>query len=557
MRGWRRAAREAVPERDRGGQRGRSAGCVPNVARRLVAANGERGAAIKVAPRGMPADSPCGEGRLPAGSQPNAPLVPSAVPRWRIRGPEVVRSRPEVAHSPVALYVASPQDSSSRLDGGLPLVSSPGQIGHEFGRALAALDKRRRVIALRRTYAEKPVRLAVLGKEFGVSRERTRQLEVNLLQRVEPSTGELLGQAARWLRSVVGPVAPLDVFAGAMEEVVGDAPPRWRTAAEVALVRAAGYQIMDGVVGDASFREFVDEVRQRARMFSDRVGLIDEEGLRAAISAPPVPRWDAAVHNAGLIRVRGRLALRDTRRARVALALEEARRPLLRQEIAELANLADNTTLASLLSSDKTFVRLTKDAWGLASWTREPYRGVVSEVVKRLERAGGRIEVEALVEELPEQYGVLPATVRNYLSTRKFVVKDGFVSIAPRPRVSTQPLEEARDVMWTPDGKPVLRFPAGEQHLRGNSQKISMAVAQHLGVGLDQSRRVPFAYPRGVDAASVIWRSFDPNGPEMGRVREALQRADVRPGDDVLVLLNRRRLRLLDPWTVLLDEKPS
>ncbi len=422
--------------------------------------------------------------------------------------------------------------------------------------ALAALDERRRVIALRRTFARTPERLAALGEEFGISRERTRQLEANLRQKIESSTRELLDQAVRWLRSVVGAAAPLDSFREAVDRIVGDAPPAWRVAAEVALMDAAGYRAMDGVAGDASFRAFVEEIRQRAPRFADRSRLVDEQRLRDAVVAEPVAGWESAVRNAGLIRIRGRLVLRDTRRARVAVVLDEAGRPLLREEIAEMADLADNTTLSSLLSSDKTFVRLTKDKWGLRKWTDEPYRGVVAEVVKRIERAGGRVEVDALIEEIPERYGVLPATVRNYLATRKFVVEDGFVSVAARPYVAVQPLEEARDVMWTRDGKPVLRFLAGEHHLRGNSQKISMAVAQRLGVGLDQSRRVPFAYPRGVDAASVIWRSYDPNGPEMGCLREALQRADVRPGEDVLVLLGRRGLRLLDPWTVLLVDKP-
>ena len=46
------------------------------------------------------------------------------------------------------------------------------QIGREFAGVLEGLDERRRIIARRRTYARVPDKLAVLGKEFGVSRER-------------------------------------------------------------------------------------------------------------------------------------------------------------------------------------------------------------------------------------------------------------------------------------------------------------------------------------------------------------------------------------------------
>lgn len=451
--------------------------------------------------------------------------------------------------------LASPQDGPSHLleEAAVP---TPVQIGHDFERALAALDERRRVIAVRRTFARKPERLAALGAEFGVSRERTRQLEANLRQRMEARTGELIDQAVRWLRVVVGPVAPEDDFRRALDQLVCDARPKWRAAAEVAVMNVGGYRVMDGVVGDAAFRGYVAEIRQRAPRFLDESRVIDEAALRDAIETRPAVPWEHAVRNAGLIRIRGRLVLRDTRRTRVALALDAAGRPLTRREIAQMADLPDNTTLSSLLSSEEMFVRLTKDEWGLAKWASEPYRGVVAEVVRRIEHEGGKARVEDLLTEIPERYGVLPATVRNYLATRKFVVKDGWVRVADRPRARRRSLSDARDVAWTTEGKPVLRFPAGEQHLRGNSQKISIAVAQHLGVGLDQSRRIPFRYPRGVAPASVIWRSYDPNGPELGCLREALRRVAIRPGEDVLLLLDRRGLRVLGPGAALLNAKP-
>ena len=434
------------------------------------------------------------------------------------------------------------------------MLQSPIQIGHEFGRALAALDERRRTIALRRTFARKPEKLAALGEEFGISRERTRQLEANLRWKVESSTRDVVDEGIKWLRAVVGHVADVGEFRKALDELVGDAPRRWRTAAEVAVTNAAGYALMDGVVGDRAFREFVEEVRQRAPRFADRIGVVDEHALRGAVTADAGARWEPAVRNAGLIRIRGSLALRDTRRVRVALALKAAGEPLAREEIARLAALPDNTTLSSLLSSDATFVRLTKDRWGLHTWTDEPYEGVVSEIVKRIERAGGRIEVAALLHDIPERFGVLPATVRNYLATRKFVVVGNFVEVAPRPVAPAQALADARDVVWTARGEPVLRFAAGAHHLRGNSQKISMAVAQHLGVGLDGSAKIPFAHPRGVDAASVIWRSYDPNGPEMGCIREALKATGRRPGEEVHVLLDPAGLRVLDSWP---EESPD
>ena len=53
---------------------------------------------------------------------------------------------------------------------------------HEFGDTLGERD---RIIFQRRLLAEAPVTLRELGEEFGVSRERVRQLEVELKKRLE------------------------------------------------------------------------------------------------------------------------------------------------------------------------------------------------------------------------------------------------------------------------------------------------------------------------------------------------------------------------------------
>ena len=430
------------------------------------------------------------------------------------------------------------------------------QIGARFATALESLDPRRRVIARKRTYSWKPAKLAALGDEFGVSRERARQLEVRLRQTVEAQTSGIVGEAARWLRQMVGSASAAPKFRRVLDLLIGDAPAEWRTAVEVAVMREGRYQYLDGVVGDEVFREHIARAKYGASDFANVAGIVDEEGLRERIGAVGVPEWEALVRNAGLVRLADRLATRDTRRARVFLALERADAPCTREDIAAEAQLRDTSSLSSLLSSDPLFVRFTKDKWGLSHWTDEPYVGVVEALVKRIEDGGGSARIEELVTEIPRRFDVLPATVRNYLSTRKFRIEGGEVRIVADPVAPAQNLAGARDVAWMHDGTPVLRFAVGEHHLRGNSQKVSGAVAQYLGVGLDESAKIPFADPAGVEDASVIWRSYDPNGPEMGRLREALLACGAEPGDQVFVVLGRKSLSMLTDGSGVTDEKP-
>ena len=419
------------------------------------------------------------------------------------------------------------------------------QVGKEFASVLERMDSRARTIAAKRTYARVPQKLAVLGDEFGVSRERARQLEVRLRSAVEKAASGAVRQAAAWLERAVGAAARPEKFQRILDLLVDDAPREWRSAAEVAIMKQGGYEYLDGVVANGVFRTLIEEARRLAPRFANGAGVIDEEGLRQEIGAGGTTEWEALARNARLVRVSGSLVLRDTRRARVFLALGEIGRPSTRDVIADLAGLSDNSSLSSLLSSDPLFVRFTKDKWGLTDWTDEPYEGVVEAIMKRIAEAGGTASIQSLVEDIPARFEVLPATVRNYLGTRKFEVDGDFVRVVAAPVAPPRDLADARDVVWSRDGTPALRFVVGLHHLKGNSQKVSVAVAQHLGVGLDGSVKIPFEHPTGVDDASVIWRSYDPNGPEIGRLREALLECGVQPGEEVFILLRSEGLRLL------------
>ncbi len=419
-------------------------------------------------------------------------------------------------------------------------------MGAVLADVLESLGPRRQTIAEKRTYARsQPEKLAALGAGFGVSRERARQLEETIRWTVEARAGGFVEAAGQWLQWAIGLAAPPRKFQRILDLLIADAPPRWRAAAEIALMRASAYERVGGVIGNDVYREVVAEVRARAKDLANAAGVVDEAALQMATNAPRTYLWASIVENAGMVPHRGRLLLRDTRRARVFVALEIRDAPLTRQGIAAAAGLEQTPSLSSLLSSDPLFVRFTKNTWGLASWTDEPYVGVVAAIMKRIEDAGGWAQIDAMVQDISERFDVLPATVRNYLATRKFRTEGGMVRVVAAPVAPVQPLSAARDIVLTNSGNPILRVRVGEHHLRGNSQKIAPAVAQYLGVGLDGSTKIPFSHPSGVDDASVIWRSYDPNGPEMGRLRQALIECGARPGMDVFVVLDRKGLRML------------
>jgi RNA polymerase sigma-32 factor len=62
---------------------------------------------------------------------------------------------------------------------------------------VATLDERDRTIFDERLMAEEPITLRELGERFGVSRERARQLENRLKDRLRPYFSEFVGDDVR------------------------------------------------------------------------------------------------------------------------------------------------------------------------------------------------------------------------------------------------------------------------------------------------------------------------------------------------------------------------
>ncbi len=62
----------------------------------------------------------------------------------------------------------------------------------------ATLGEREKVILSRRLTADEPITLRELGQEFGISRERARQLEKRLKEQLQPHLAPLAALEDSW-----------------------------------------------------------------------------------------------------------------------------------------------------------------------------------------------------------------------------------------------------------------------------------------------------------------------------------------------------------------------
>jgi hypothetical protein len=416
-------------------------------------------------------------------------------------------------------------------------VVSELEVGSAFETFFRALDGRRQMIALRRAYSENPEVLEQLGVELGVTRERARQLEADLKKLFRAHAGTRFMQSAIRLRRTLPMVVSPARLGLILRRLVDQASPELQNAARLALSEYIGYEKSGEMWVSREFRELVGPVRERIPDFSDQYGILDEQGLRTFFGIDMGETWDVLTQAAGLKRVQEHLLIRDTREARLVLALRRLGEPASKEQLAESTGL-EIRSLSAVLSNSDSFVRVTKDTWGLVGSTDDPYDGVVGEIIQRIESGGGEANVHELLIEIPERFGVSPGTVNAYLATPKFSLDGDVVRCAEVPGVETPPLSELREVVWTDDGCPVLRLRIADQHLGGWSIKIPPAVAMQLGVGPDSDSIVPVRLPDGCQSASVIWRAHDPNGPEIGRLREALLALKASAGTEVFIVLD-------------------
>ena len=137
------------------------------------------------------------------GKEPDAELLAE---RIGVKPEDVTELAPILDHRPVSLDVPAHGDEDGRSRGEVMAdhrVATPeenvsgGQIHNILQQAFAeyreTLDTRDKAIWDQRLQAEDPVRLEDLGNEFGVSKERVRQLEVRIKKRLKSFLQQRLG----------------------------------------------------------------------------------------------------------------------------------------------------------------------------------------------------------------------------------------------------------------------------------------------------------------------------------------------------------------------------
>ncbi|MFF3623939.1 hypothetical protein [Streptomyces sp. NPDC002467] len=449
---------------------------------------------------------------------------------------------------------ASPAPSPAVADTAMPTAVS-ALTAHP----LATLDllvgtwnERQLAIAAGRIFAQSRTSLESLGEQFGVSRERVRQIQVelekNFHQWLHSDDGQPLLDHLLAVQEHLGPVAieeTLRAIHPAHEQSVAALDlPLWQVIAALLPERTwtSGWLVQ----GDLDQRleqtrtELAERCTSSAPTWSDVVELLAQQGIRDT----DADAWLQAVK--GFRVVEGHLlpwgrSISD--RAEAVLTL--VGHPLSMEEL--YSRLDDTTALASLrnqIQSDDRFLRRARDLYGLRRWGGTAYLGIREMINRELANTGGQAPIEDIVTTLCSQFDVSEKSVRAYLAAPEYDrFQRGWVRLATPEDPALADYQPRREVaqtrrcFQTGQGTWWYRLDVNGEHLRGSGFTIPTGFAAHLG--LVPGGRLELSH--AVGTTHLVWR----NQPACGSLRTLLERIEAAEGDHVFLAVKGGHLKAL------------
>jgi hypothetical protein len=190
------------------------------------------------------------------------------------------------------------------------------------------------------------------------------------------------------------------------------------------------------------------------------------------------------------------------------------------------------------LFGDHRFARASRQTWALRKWGLPEYAGIFNEIAQRIDAAGGTITIAELIRDITSAFpDVAPSSVRTYVSTQAFIVKDNTV----RRRTTADswrelaPLSKARGAFRNGPNQIRLAIPVTKDILRGSGQPIHPAIAGALGIKPGQQRR--FTGP--IDIV-IRWQLSSARGPSVGTLRPLTTAVEAVEGDELVLVLNSK-----------------
>jgi hypothetical protein len=430
---------------------------------------------------------------------------------------------------------------SSLARRGMPMVESvenspPLAIIELTSAAIAVFDgfdnKSLRILQSRILAFEDQATLDELGQEFGLTRERIRQIEVVILKkiakRIESPRFRCISRAAKSFATQLGLMVPRhrlnEITTLIMSSTITSKAP---LLLPLLLWKGGPYGLLETWVVRKPISENIarveaslpapgvpatlSEISARLRGIGvsaeDPLQLLDYFGYR--VFAEQVISW------------RGTLA------DKAYILLTNAGHPMTKEEISsDIPGEHSIRTLGNYLSSDGRFVRVNRTQFALSTWGMGAYKGIIGELTAEILRAGGDATLERLTGYLTKSFDVSERSIITYLNSPRFAKtsRGGFRVRRDDEDVSVQTRVELTRSCFFVRQKWSYRLQIDDELLRGSGRAVPGAFVQAVGI----CRGDVSTYSSEWGDYRISWGGPQPT---IGSVRRFVEAFELKNGD--------------------------
>ena len=394
-----------------------------------------------------------------------------------------------------------------------------------------------RTIIEHRLIRAQPKTLAEVGTLLGVTRERIRQIQARIETKILGELGDKLQIIALTLKEHFGHMAEQCAVENRIEDLLLPDQPIANKLFRQILIVQMGFTLEDQIYIDEQANETLNKIRANVRRLADDVGLVSEESLIAELPSEDWWQfWPYLRKLCGLHDLYGSLSIRDSAKARVKAAILLIGHPATRKEIAAICELNEDR-IGGHLSNISSVIRADKERWGIREWIDDEYEGIPAEIIQRINEDGGATTTERLLREIPNKFNVSPSSVRAYMQAPKFVIRDGWISMATPSSLQLRLLDDVIDGR-DQDGCPYWIFVVESRFLSGYSLTgVPPEFAKALGCMPDEAKSLQIVNLPNCRELSIQWRLSSITGASIGYLSEPLRQLNLQPGQHVRVTI--------------------
>lgn len=400
------------------------------------------------------------------------------------------------------------------------------------------LDSRQKIILSERLANPSPKTLEAIGIYVGLTRERVRQLEQNLIVRIE----DLLSHSTDyWMND-----APMIGTIGSLLEKEPRLADSFNGINLLSVLIASQHASwLQSRKSGLSWLVFREDLLPKAEIPIESIKSIVQQASLESLPIETFMEWMALMRVSGEELAEfmsdfeiefGREFLRSVPNNladKLVATLRDFDRAMSDSEITEA--ISSRWTWGSarnLMSTDVRFMTVDISTYALSEWGLREYRGIKEEIISLIEDSGSMAlsEVTAVISEWFPNVSEL--SVRTYSNSLPLQVIDGLVTIndigvSIQHTLDEMTPKQLRGLFQCGDGF-LLRIEVNADHLRGSGFPCSRAIGAILGIKIGESWSCLIeGYPFSLSIKNRATQSA------FGTIRVITEALDAKSGDQM------------------------